>query len=424
MLSTVTFSTSESQFDPGIDNQGWWSDTWRNDNINDNYFTGYISNGANSHMTRNFFTFDLSSLDLTGQEVTSATLRLTRATGVSPDSEETVEFFDVSTPADVLNNNVGPDPAIYADLGSGVSYGSFTVAVAGSSSEVVSFDLNAGALADITDSVGQFFSIGGALTSIGQDTVHEGLFGFSNELGGQELVITTEPANDPPVAVDDAYAVDEDNELIVAASGVLANDWDPNGDALSVVAHTQPLDGDGNAAGTVVVNGDGSFTYTPESNFYGDATFEYTVTDGNGGYDTATVTVAVAPVIDAAVDVKPGNGDEVDPVNLGAKGVLPIVIYSGGADDLDATTIDINSIRLNDQQVELRKAVFEDLDGDGLDDLVLHFEMKSVKEQEVFDSSDFGEQLLTITAEIDGAAAGPDLIGQDTIRLVPQKGKK
>ena len=424
MLSTVTFSTSESQFDPGVDNQGWWSDISPNTDSNDNYFTGHISDGDNSHTTRSFFTFDLSSLDLVGQEVTSATLRLRRFTPVSPDSQETIEFFDVSTPAAVLNDNVGLDPAIYSDLGSGVSYGSFTVALRGVPSDIVSFDLNAGALADITDSVGEFFSIGGVLTSIGQNTVHEGLFGFSYGLGVQELVITTEPANDPPVAVDDAYAVDEDNELTVAAAGVLANDWDPDGDALSVVAHTQPVDGDGNSAGTVVVNEDGSFTYTPESDFYGDATFEYTVTDGNGEYDTATVTIAVAPVVDAVIDVKPGNGHEIDPVNLGSKGVLPIVIYSDAAIDFDATTVDVDSIRLNGQDVELRNAVFEDLNGDGLDDLVLHFETKSVKEQEVFDSSDFGEQLLTITAEIDGAAAGPDLIGQDIIRLVPQKGKK
>ena len=49
----------------------------------------------------------------------------------------------------------------------------------------------------------------------------------------------------------------------------------------------------------MVVNADGSYTYTPNANFNGSDTFEYSVSDGNGGSDTATVAITVDPVNDA-----------------------------------------------------------------------------------------------------------------------------
>ena len=68
---------------------------------------------------------------------------------------------------------------------------------------------------------------------------------------------------------------------------VLANDTDPDGDALSVIATTTP------ANGTVAVNAGGTVTYTPAAGFVGTDTFTYTVADPDGLTDTATVTVAV-----------------------------------------------------------------------------------------------------------------------------------
>jgi hypothetical protein len=70
--------------------------------------------------------------------------------------------------------------------------------------------------------------------------------------------------NDPPVAVDDNYATSEDTALAVnAANGVLANDSDPDLDALSAV-----LVGDV-SNGVLALNGDGSFDYTPDANYSG-----------------------------------------------------------------------------------------------------------------------------------------------------------
>jgi hypothetical protein len=68
---------------------------------------------------------------------------------------------------------------------------------------------------------------------------------------------------------------------------VLANDRDPDGDPLSVVRVTQA------ANGWVLVNGDDTVRYHPNSGFTGLDGFAYTVSDVDGGTDTATVTVTV-----------------------------------------------------------------------------------------------------------------------------------
>ncbi|MDA5094651.1 Ig-like domain-containing protein [Aliiroseovarius sp. KMU-50] len=102
--------------------------------------------------------------------------------------------------------------------------------------------------------------------------------------------------NTPPVANDDGYAVDEDTPLAVAAiSGVLANDTDADGNPLTATLLSDVSNG------TLILNGDGSFNYTPDANFYGNDSFTYTLSDGNGGSSTATVTLAVSPVNDDPV---------------------------------------------------------------------------------------------------------------------------
>lgn len=157
----LTFSTSDSQFDPGVDNQGWWSNGFANHDHNDNYFVGSLFGAVHG----NFFTFDLTALPA-ATNVVSATLRLTRFTN-SLDNEavEALELFDVSTDPATLNENNGMNAAILSDLGSGTSYGAFDVPGGGVSTNVLEFVLNGGALADIESAAGGFFSVGGVLTS-------------------------------------------------------------------------------------------------------------------------------------------------------------------------------------------------------------------------------------------------------------------
>ncbi|NOY46225.1 MAG: tandem-95 repeat protein, partial [Deltaproteobacteria bacterium] len=102
------------------------------------------------------------------------------------------------------------------------------------------------------------------------------------------------PVNDPPVAVDDAYATDEDSLLVVSAPGVLANDSDAEGDSLAAGLQSPP------AHGSVTAQPDGGFRYTPDADFHGTDSFTYTVSDGSAT-STATVTVTVRSVNDPPV---------------------------------------------------------------------------------------------------------------------------
>lgn len=99
-------------------------------------------------------------------------------------------------------------------------------------------------------------------------------------------------ANSAPVAADDAATTGEETAIAIA---VLGNDTDSDGDTLTVQSATQP------ANGSVTINADGTITYTPALNFAGDDSFDYTISDGNGGSATATVVVTVGAVNDEPV---------------------------------------------------------------------------------------------------------------------------
>ena len=104
------------------------------------------------------------------------------------------------------------------------------------------------------------------------------------------VTVTVAAVNDFPVAVDDSDSISEDGSSTV---DVLANDSDVDGDVLFVVSVVQP------AGGTVIDNGDGTVTYTPDADWNGVDSFSYIVSDG-ALTDTATVTVTVTAVNDCA----------------------------------------------------------------------------------------------------------------------------
>ena len=94
--------------------------------------------------------------------------------------------------------------------------------------------------------------------------------------------------NDDPVAFADNAAATEDVAETILASGLLSNDTDVDGDPLSLASVQNAVNG------TVSLDVNGDVVFTPDAGFNGDATFEYTVYDGNGATSSATVTVAVA----------------------------------------------------------------------------------------------------------------------------------
>src|SRR4029079_15397326 len=110
--------------------------------------------------------------------------------------------------------------------------------------------------------------------------------------------ITVTPINDTPVAAnDDNYTTPEDTQLTVATPGVLANDSDVDGDALSAILVNGP------SHGTLTLNSDGSLSYMPALNFNGIDSFTYRASDGQAQSGIATVTITVTPINDAPVAV-------------------------------------------------------------------------------------------------------------------------
>lgn len=108
---------------------------------------------------------------------------------------------------------------------------------------------------------------------------------------GAAMESITSSTNNPPNAVNDSATVDEDNSVGVA---VLSNDSDPDGDTLTLQSYGQPSNGSVSDNGSVI-------TYTPAANFNGTDSFNYTINDGNGNTDTATVFVTINAVNDSPV---------------------------------------------------------------------------------------------------------------------------
>jgi len=93
-----------------------------------------------------------------------------------------------------------------------------------------------------------------------------------------------------PSAANDSYTVTQDNTLDVAASGVLSNDIDAEGQQI-LVAVPRPMSGP--LHGTLTLRVDGSFTYTPDPGYVGIDTFTYAGTAGSLTSSPATVTIDV-----------------------------------------------------------------------------------------------------------------------------------
>lgn len=128
-----------------------------------------------------------------------------------------------------------------------------------------------------------------------------GLDGFMYQVDdgdaqSQFAAVTIEVAdpNVAPVGGNDLYVLEEDSVLtLLAEDGVLANDFDENGDTLFVEI-VDPTE-----SGTVELEEDGSFTYTPDPDFYGTDAFTYQISDGAKQSDLVVVELTVTAMADA-----------------------------------------------------------------------------------------------------------------------------
>src|SRR5213075_916160 len=128
-----------------------------------------------------------------------------------------------------------------------------------------------------------------------------------------------------------SYTTPEDTTLNAAAPGVLANDSDLDGDALSAVLVSPPTHG------SLTLNTNGSFSYVPAGNYNGPDSFIYKANDGQADSGIATVSISITAVNDAPVAVNDSYTTAEDTtLNVVAPGVL--------ANDSDVDGDSLNAI--------------------------------------------------------------------------------
>jgi len=138
------------------------------------------------------------------------------------------------------------------------------------------------------------------------------------------VTVTVLAVNDPPSAGDDSAATNEDTAVVV---DVLANDSDIDGDTLSVESV-------GAASSGNVANNGNSVTYTPNPGFVGSDSFTYTVADGKGGTDTATVSITVTEF-----NNPPVANDDTDSTNEDTDVTILVLANDTDADPGDTLSV-------------------------------------------------------------------------------------
>ena len=152
----------------------------------------------------------------------------------------------------------------------------------------------------------------------------------------RNITVTFAAVNDAPVLMPDGgFVMDEDTVLAIPAAALLANDFDKESDALTVVGVGDPVNG------TVTLD-NGLVHFTPRADYFGNAGFSYTVRDAQGGEATNTV----------SIDVTPGND-------------LPIATPDIGFETLEEVALLIDPARLlaNDLDLDGDAIVFRGVSG-------------------------------------------------------------
>ncbi|MCU0772850.1 MAG: Ig-like domain-containing protein, partial [Verrucomicrobia bacterium] len=175
----------------------------------------------------------------------------------------------VAAPGVLGNDTSAPGSTLTSVLGASAAHGSLTLTPDGS------------------------FSYTPASNYFGADSfTYRASDGFAtSELATVSLTVTN--INAAPVAGGDAYTLGKNATLNVSAPGLLANDTDPDDDPLTAQKLTDP------AHGSVTVQINGAFTYTPATDYVGEDSFTYQAHDGTVGSGAATVSLTITNALNA-----------------------------------------------------------------------------------------------------------------------------
>ena len=195
---------------------------------------------------------------------------------------------------------------------------------------------------------GQQFSNHAEITSSNED-----------EAPGDNLSVVTTVVRFPvpPVAVNDSYSTIEDVPLSIPSPGVLANDMDLDGDALTAALLSQTTNG------LLVFNPDGSFSYRPDPGFVGTDAFTYAALDGTTNSGAATVTIVVEPCypyVDVMVVLDRSGSMKGDPYQHATQAASSLVHnLKLGLDGDQAGLVSYNSAATLDQVLTTNAATLE-----------------------------------------------------------------
>lgn len=225
---------------------------------------------------------------------------------------------------------VNDPPVAVADTATVIEEGTVTIPVAANdtdpeNSALTLMSVTQGAHGTVTILTGNQVRYQPAANYSGPDTFTYTIRDPGNLTSTGTVSVTVTPINDPPVAVADSAATNEDTPVVIP---VLANDIDVDG-ALSVSAVTQ------GANGAVTSNGI-TVTYAPAANFSGSDSFAYTVSDGNGGTATASVTISIAAVNDAP-NAAPDSGAT-------REGVPVIIAVLANDTDVEGSALTVTAV--------------------------------------------------------------------------------
>lgn len=259
---------------------------------------------------------------------------------------------------------------------------------------------------DTTGTTGDTDAADSTTTMMADDTTSTTATVDESSSDGGSSSGTTGPGNQPPSAFHDGYAVllGAGDLVVDAASGVLANDVDPDDDPISITAS----DAVSAQGGTVAVDADGAFTYTPPAGFWGEDSFAYSIEDSEGNGADGVVNIVVRPAIVDLGDVAMGQfGFRIDGTELAGEAGMRVAdggdVNGDGLDDIviatteaaggmgqvwvvfgkdDGATVDLDDVALgmggftitNDATGEDFGISIDgggDVNGDGLDDVII-----------------------------------------------------
>ena len=264
--------------------------------------------------------------------------------------------------------------------------------------------------------------------------------------GGQEtanVTVTIEAENESPLAVDDTASTAGETAVTI---DVLANDTDGDGDTLTVSSVTQ------GAAGSVQINADNTVTYTPDAGAAGTDSFTYIITDGNGGQETANVTVTIeaenesplavddtastagetAVTIDVLANDTDGDGDTltVSSVTQGTAGSVQIntdntVTYTpdAGAAGTDSFTYTITDGNGGQETANVTVTIEAENESPlAVDDTASTAGETAVTIDVLANDTDGDGDTLTVSSVTQGAAGSVQINTDNTITYTPDAG--